>query len=128
VTEGLFLSQADSRPMYLQIIEQIKLKILVGDWPSGHPLPSIRELAADTKVSVITIKRAYTELESEGHIVTQAGRGSFVAQAQEILKDQHQLELDKNIEALLDTAQHLGLSHAALLERVQTRINQREQS
>ena len=128
MTEGLFLSQADSRPMYLQIIEQIKLKILAGDWPSGHPLPSIRELAADTKVSVITIKRAYAELELEGLIVTQAGRGSFVAKAQEILKDLRQLELDKNIETLLDTAKHVGLSHAELLERVRKHINQREQS
>lgn len=128
MTEGLFLSQADSRPMYLQIVEQIKLKILAGDWPSGHPLPSIRELAADTKVSVITIKRAYAELELEEFIVTQAGRGSFVAKAREVLTDMRQVELDKNIEALLDTAKRLGLSHSALVDRVRKLINQREQS
>lgn len=128
MTEGLFLSQADSRPMYLQIIEQIKLKILAGDWPSGHALPSIRELAADTKVSVITIKRAYAELELEGLIVTQAGRGSFVASAQAMLPNLRQSELDKSIEALLDTAKQLGLSDTELLERVQNLLNQRKQS
>ena len=49
--------------MYLQIMEQIKQKVRAGDWPAGHPLPSIRELSVVTKVSVITVKRAYTELE-----------------------------------------------------------------
>lgn len=126
MTEGLFLSQADSRPMYLQIIDQIKLKILAGDWPSGHALPSIRELAADTKVSVITIKRAYAELELEGLIVTQAGRGSFVTSASNILPDVRQLELDKNINLLLDIAQQLGLSHADLLTRISHLINKRK--
>lgn len=117
--EGLFLSQTDTRPMYLQIIEQIKLKILAGDWPQGHPLPSIRELAAATKVSVITVKRAYLELEHEGLIVTQQGRGSFVADAQVLHKVLRRIELEKAIDSLLDTAARLGLSDKELLKQVQ---------
>jgi GntR family transcriptional regulator len=119
VIEGLFLSQTDTRPMYLQIIEQIKLKILAGDWPQGHALPSIRELAAVTKVSVITVKRAYLELEHEGLIVTQQGRGSFVADAQVLHKDLRRIELEKAIETLLDTAARLGLSDKELVNCLQ---------
>ena len=73
------LSQSDKRPMYFQIMEQIKQRIMVGDWAEGQPIPSIRQLAVDLQVSVITVKRAYYELEREGVIVTQHGKGSQVA-------------------------------------------------
>ncbi len=112
--------------MYLQILEQIKLKILAGDWPPGRALPSIRELAAETKVSVITVKRAYLELEHEGLIVTHQGRGSFVADTQSALKDLRRVELEKAIEALLDTAARLGLSDKELLKQVQELQEQRK--
>ena len=69
---ALILSQADKRPMYLQIMEQIKRRIAVGDWTEGQLIPSIRQLAVDLQVSVITVKRAYYELEREQIIVTQA--------------------------------------------------------
>ena len=73
------ISQTDKRPMYLQIMEQIKQRIAVGDWAEGQAIPSIRQLAVDLQVSVITVKRAYLELEREGVIVTQQGKGSRVA-------------------------------------------------
>ncbi|MEO8374792.1 MAG: GntR family transcriptional regulator [Sphingomonas bacterium] len=75
---GFAFSQTDSRPLYQQIMEQIKQRIAVSDWPPNTPLPSIRELATGIKVSIITVKRAYLELEREGVIVTQQGRGSRV--------------------------------------------------
>ena len=59
----LTISQADPRPMYLQILEQIRRRIAVGDWRPGQEIPSIRALAAATRVSVITVKRAFLELE-----------------------------------------------------------------
>ena len=65
--------------MYLQIIEQIKERIAVGDWQRGAEIPSIRQLAASLRVSVITIKRVYEELEREGVIVTQQGKPSIVS-------------------------------------------------
>ncbi len=74
----MILSQADSRPMYLQIMDEISRRVALGDWPPGHRLPSIRELASELKVSVITVKRAYLELERSGVIITQQGRGSWV--------------------------------------------------
>ena len=76
---GINISQTDARPMYLQILEQIRARVAAGDWPPGKELPSIRALAAALNVSVITIKRAYLDLESEGVIVTRHGKGSFVA-------------------------------------------------
>ena len=60
-------------------MDQIRQRITVGDWPPDTPLPSVRELAADSKLSVITIKRAYLELAREGVIVTRQGKGSWVS-------------------------------------------------
>jgi len=70
----LTISQADPRPMYLQIIEQVRRRIAVGDWGPGQEIPSIRALAVSTRVSVITVKRAYLELEHAGVIVTRHGK------------------------------------------------------
>src|ERR1700733_9697324 len=79
MNSSFIISQTDKRPIYLQIMEQVKQKVAVGDWTEGQAIPSIRQLAVDLQVSVITVKRAYLELERDGVIVTQQGRGSFVA-------------------------------------------------
>jgi GntR family transcriptional regulator len=118
VTDELFLSQNDSRPMYLQIMEQIKQKVRAGDWPAGQALPSIRELSALTKVSVITVKRAYTELETEGVIVTQAGRGSFVADLVDIHKNLLENELNKQLAGFIGTSRMMGLGDDQVLTLV----------
>lgn len=81
IHSDLIISQTDGRPMYVQIVEQIKARVAVGDWPAGAEIPSIRQLAVALRVSVITVKRAYYELEREGVIVTQHGKGSTVAAA-----------------------------------------------
>lgn len=75
---GFVFSQTDNSPMYQQIMEQVKQRIAVGDWPPNTALPSIRELATEITASIITVKRAYLELEREGVIVTQQGKGSWV--------------------------------------------------
>ena len=67
-------------PIYEQIVRQLREQILAGALPAGEALPSIRGLAKDLRVSVITTKRAYEELESEGWIITLPGKGSFVAE------------------------------------------------
>ncbi len=127
MTDELFLSQNDSRPMYLQIMAQIKQKVRVGDWPAGQPLPSIRELSAATKVSVITVKRAYTELEAEGVIVTQPGRGSFVTDTADLQNDLAQRELKKHVNGLLDSAEAMGLGESDIIALVQQTIVERKQ-
>lgn len=123
MAEELFLSQTDGRPMYVQIIDQIKQRILVGDWPSGQKLPSIRELAAATTVSVITVKRAYVELERDGFIVTAAGRGSFVADLESRQSDLRHSELSKHIEALLNAADNLGVESEVILALLKAAID-----
>ena len=104
------LSQTDGRPMYLQIMEQVKQRVAVGNWQAGQKIPSIRELAIALRVSVITIKRAYLELEREGVIVTQHGRGSFIAAGPELGAKLHREELEKHLEEAVKLATLLGLS------------------
>lgn len=113
------LSQTDGRPMYVQIIEQIKLRIAVGDWPPGFQLPSIRELAVAARVSVITVKRAYQELESEGVIVTRHGKGSFVAQVEQIGLRIREEQLDQHLKEAIRVARSLRIDEKTLKARLE---------
>jgi GntR family transcriptional regulator len=115
---GFIISQSDKRPIYLQIMEQIKRRVAVGDWPEGHPLPSIRQLAVDLQVSVITVKRAYLELEREGVIVTQQGKGSRVAPNPGLGLRLHQEELRKHLEEAIRLSAVLGMDPKELEERL----------
>ncbi|MDJ0908418.1 MAG: GntR family transcriptional regulator [Woeseiaceae bacterium] len=112
------LSQSDGRPMYLQIIDQIRLRIAVGDWEPGFKLPSIRELAVATRVSVITVKRAYHELETEGVIVTQQGKGSFVAQIDDLGLRLREEELEQHLRDAIEVARSLGLDAEEIKKRL----------
>ena len=114
----LLISQADARPMYLQLIDQIRRRIAVGDWPSGYELPSIRALAIDVRVSVITVKRAYLELEREGLIVTRQGKGSFVADGADLGRRLQEQELDGHLTAAANLANVLGLSDEEIERRL----------
>jgi GntR family transcriptional regulator len=106
----LLLSTSDSTPMYQQIVNQITTKVMAGDWPAGQPLPSIRELASASRVSVITVKRAYAELGQAGVIVTRHGMGSFVAESPNLSNSLLQAEFTQHFEAMLACARRLGLS------------------
>jgi len=113
------ISQTDGRPMYLQIMAQIKQKVAVGEWKQGREIPSIRQLAVDLRVSVITVKRAYLELEREGVIVTQQGKGSMVAPNPKLAPRLYGEELDKRIEQVVQLGTSLGLSPEELSSRLQ---------
>ena len=115
---GFVLSQADGRPMYLQIIEQIKRRIAVGDWKAGELLPSIRQLAADLQISVITVKRAYLELEREGVIATHHGKGSVVAAGADVASRIYEQELAKHLEQAARLASLLGVSPREIQSRL----------
>jgi GntR family transcriptional regulator len=112
------ISQTDSRPMYLQIMEQIKQRIAVGDWAVGQAIPSIRQLAVDIGVSVITIKRAYLELEREGVIVTRQGKGCFVTSDSKVGTRIRERELSVQLEHAVRSAALLGLSSRDLEKRI----------
>jgi GntR family transcriptional regulator len=118
----LNISQTDARPMYLQIMEQIRLRVAAADWEPGKELPSIRALAADLRVSVITVKRAYLELESEGVIVTRHGKGSFVADANGLANDLQTAKLDAHLEAAAEVGRALGLTEKALTDRLRAAL------
>ena len=116
----LTISQADRRPMYLQIMEQIRHRIAAGDWLPGQEIPSIRALAIALRVSVITVKRAYLELERAGVIVTRQGRGTFVAEDVSLGTSLKEQELDEHLEAAAAIGRLLGLDADALAERLRT--------
>jgi GntR family transcriptional regulator len=115
---GLSISQADGRPMYLQIIEQIRRRIALGDWAPGQEIPSIRVLAAETRVSVITIKRAYLELEREGVITTRRGKGTFVSDTVSLSRQLRSEELDRHLGRAIDVGQEMGMTTTDLEERL----------
>lgn len=115
---GLNISQTDARPMYLQIMEQIRMRIAAGDWAAGKELPSIRALAADLRVSVITVKRAYLDLEAAQVIVTRHGKGSFVADVNGLAGELQAAKLDEHLTAAAELGRLAGLTEDELAERM----------
>jgi len=110
-------------------MEQMKQKIAVGDWTEGQQVPSIRQLAVDLQVSVITVKRAYLELEREGVIVTQQGKGSHVAQNPGLGLRLQEQELEKYLEQATRIAAMLGVQRKELESRLRAagdRISEKE--
>jgi GntR family transcriptional regulator len=120
------ISQADRRPMYLQIIEQIRHRIAIGDWKAGDELPSIRALAVSTQVSVITVKRAYLELEREGVIVTRQGKASFVAELVDLSSQLRREELDRHLGAAAQIGRELALTPEDVIARLRTQMTKGE--
>lgn len=116
--DAFVISQSDKRPMYFQIMDQITQRIAVGDWAEGQPIPSIRQLAVDLQVSVITVKRAYLELVREGVIVTQQGKGSRVASTPGIGVRLREQELQQHLEQATRIALQLGIRPRQLQERL----------
>lgn len=121
--EALLLSLQSSTPMYAQIVEQILAKVMAGEWQAGRPLPSIRELASASQVSVITVKRAYLELERAGVIVTRQGKGSFVADALDMPRTLVFDEFHAQLAGLLGTARKLGLSPKEIIDHVEDALS-----
>jgi len=120
------VSVADPRPLYLQIMEQIKRRVAVGDLPPGTELPSIRQLAADLNISVITIKRAYMELEREGVIYTRQGKGSVVADKPGLQASIQERELIEHLDKAADLAVLLGLSKTEMQRRLADAIEKQQ--
>ena len=107
----IILSQTSKEPLYAQIVEELKKQILKGILREGDTLPSIRTLAKDLHVSVITTKRAYEELEREGLIFSLVGKGSFVAgQQPHILKEWQLRAFENELERLVLDGKRLGIS------------------
>ena len=111
------ISNSSGQPIYEQIVQQIKSLIILGKLNKGDPLPSMRLLAKELRISVITTKRAYEELEREGFIVSITGKGSFVAEKnQEFIREAHLKKIEEKFEEILDDAKLCGIELDELME------------
>ena len=115
----ILISNASSDPIYQQIVQQIKGQIISGELAEGDPLPSIRKLAHELQISVITTKRAYEELDREGLIDTVGGKGTFVAsQNQEFLREKRMKMVEEKLAEAMAEARLLGMTDKELMEMV----------
>ena len=121
-----YISHSSNKPIYEQIMAQIKSQILSGVLKEGDALPSIRVLALELRISVITTKRAYDELEHEGLLHSVAGKGTFVAAANpQLLREEKMRQLEDLLQKAVDSAKEHGFSLEELT-RILTLIYQEE--
>ncbi|MDV3429432.1 MAG: GntR family transcriptional regulator [Bacillota bacterium] len=115
----ILISNSSDKPIYDQIVDQMKSLILKGDLTEGEALPSIRNLAKELQISVITTKRAYEELENEGFIETVRGKGSFVAEEnKELFKEKKLKLIEEKLEEAVTEANALGLTEEEVIDMV----------
>ncbi len=113
----IIISNASPDPIYEQIVRQVKSQIINGELEEGEALPSIRKLAQELQISVITTKRAYDELEREGFIDTVGGKGTFVAvQNKELLREKKMKLVEEKLAEAVAEARLLGIRPKALRE------------
>lgn len=113
----IIISNSSKEPIYEQITNQVKSLILSGDLEEGASLPSIRQLAKDLHISVITTKRAYEELEKEGFIYSVVGKGSFVAEQNlEVMREKKLKVIEEQLSAVIINGREIGLSLEELKE------------
>ena len=114
---NLIINHTSMEPIYEQIIAQIKAEVIEGRMTAGDALPSVRTLSRELKISALTVKKAYDNLEEEGLIVTVHGKGSFIASAnQELLMEERRKELEKELEAAVQKARTGGLTAKEIRE------------
>ena len=113
----IIISNSAGTPIYEQICSQIKSRIISGELAEGDALPSMRVLAKELRISVITTKRAYEELERDGFITTVVGKGSFVREAdQEFVREERLKAVEGHLQAAVDAARECGMEEQEVLE------------
>lgn len=113
----LLISNSSKEPIYNQIKDQIKQKVLSGELQEGDALPSMRQLAKDLHISVITTKRAYEELEKEGYIYSIIGKGSFIAEQNvDMIKEKKLTAMEEKLLEVIANSKEIGLSLKELKE------------
>ena len=111
----ILISTASDSPLYQQIKDQIKDAILRGELAAGDALPSIRAFANDIKVSVLTVRRVYDDLEQEGFVTSQVGIGTFVSAGNvELLRDSRRRAVEEKMQDMIQTAKSLGIGKEEL--------------
>ncbi|MBO4921882.1 MAG: GntR family transcriptional regulator [Lachnospiraceae bacterium] len=118
------ISQNNGIPIYKQISDAFRSDILAGKYKQGEYLPSIRELARDLRISVITTMKAYEQLEAEGLVTASQGKGFYVnAQDSEMLKEQHLRKVEDALVSAIEAAKIAGMSEAELIDTLKTLIS-----
>lgn len=113
----MIINNSSMVPIYEQIVDQIKASIVARELLPGDPLPSVRALAKEQKISALTVKKAYDYLEEEGFTVTIHGKGTFVAEtSQDFLKEEQKKDIEEEFEQLIDKARRCGLSDKELTD------------
>ena len=116
----IFIDNKSGAPIYDQIYSQIKSQIISGELEQDQMLPSIRGLAKDLRISFITTKRAYDELEREGFLYTVPGKGCYVAAKNvELLREENLKKIEEHMEQIVHLAASCHLSRAQLLEMME---------
>lgn len=118
---NIVISNSGETPIYEQIASQIKSAVIAGEVKPGDPLPSLRFLAKELRVSVISTKRAYEELEREGYITSVPGKGSFAAEInRELLQEEQYKRLEDHLNEAVDAARTAGISLEEMKELLET--------
>ena len=113
----IMISNSSGKPIYEQITSQIKNLIMTGELTAGDPLPSMRLLAKELRISVITTKRAYEDLERDGFITTMVGRGSFVSESNtEIMKEEQLRIVEGYLTKAVEVASRSGVALQEMTE------------
>ena len=121
------IKQNSGEPIYQQIANQFRADILAGKFAQGEYLPSIRGLAKDLKISVITTMKAYEQLAEEGLVTAVQGKGFYVnAQDSEMLKEQHLRKVEESLTAAIAAAKIAGMSNTELVDTLQTLLSMDE--
>ncbi len=118
---NIHISNVSGKALYEQIYDQIKQQILEGTLSAGEPLPTIRGLAKDLRISVITTSRAYSDLERDGYIYSVVGRGSFVAERNaQFVREKNLKEMEELIAKSVEIANRCAMSEDEFLDIVKT--------
>ncbi len=113
----IIISNSAGKPIYEQITSQIKEMIMNGTLKEGDPLPSMRNLAQQLRISIITTKRAYEDLERDGFIESFTGKGSFVSgQNQELVREEGLKQIEKHLSDAIEKSKQFGISFEELSE------------
>lgn len=121
----IIISNKTSKPIYEQITSQIKALIMSGELQTGDPIPSMRSMAKSLHVSVITVQKAYEDLQRDGFIETTVGRGSFVsAQNKDFFLEEQQKKIEEHLQEAVEIAKASGISAKKIIELVNIFYNE----
>lgn len=116
------LDMGSGVPVYIQLKQQIIQKVMQGEWSPGHQLPTVRQMAVDVRINVNTVSKVYAEVEREGYIRTQQGKGTFVCQSPlwREAPDEREEKVRRFAQTMVEMAQAQGITLTELIQALQT--------